>query len=171
MIQTTICPTLTTVKVSLQVQVWVHILLTRRMHHQCPGIILSTIDFTAVKITKLDACWPRLKIRVNHKHTGIVSQEVRFWSPQIHWASSEWLSHWHPITSIHSQTQSAWTAHNDMTGNKQCKTNTYCSCSRTHSDRSTPKKQCNCTTSQLAPNGSTRRSTILMAPYDTLHTK
>jgi hypothetical protein len=34
-IQTSFCPTLTTVADSLHVQVWDHVLLMRRMHHRC----------------------------------------------------------------------------------------------------------------------------------------
>ena len=35
LIQTTFCPTLTIVKVPLQVHMGYHTLLTRRMHHRC----------------------------------------------------------------------------------------------------------------------------------------
>jgi hypothetical protein len=52
MIQTTFCPTLTIIEVPLQVQAWDHVLLTKRMHHQCPGKPSYTIDISAAKMTK-----------------------------------------------------------------------------------------------------------------------
>jgi hypothetical protein len=52
MIQITIHPTLTTVEVSLQVQVSDHILLTRKFHHRYLERLLSTINISAAKMTK-----------------------------------------------------------------------------------------------------------------------
>jgi len=85
MIQTTICPTLTTVEVSLQEQVWDHGLLTRKMHHRCPEKLLSTIDISAAKMTKPAKQRPWSSSHANHSHHArIVSQEVRLRSLQMH---------------------------------------------------------------------------------------
>jgi hypothetical protein len=58
MIQITICPTLTTIEVSLQAQVSDHVLLTRKRHHRCPQKPWSTIDISTVKTTKPAKRWP-----------------------------------------------------------------------------------------------------------------
>ena len=58
MIQITICPTLTTVKVSLQEHVRDHVFLMRKMHHRCPEKPSSTIDISIVKMTKPAEWWP-----------------------------------------------------------------------------------------------------------------
>jgi hypothetical protein len=52
MLQITICPTLTTVEVSLHDLVSDHVLLMRTMHHWCPEKPSSTIDISATKMTK-----------------------------------------------------------------------------------------------------------------------
>jgi hypothetical protein len=58
MIQTTICPTLTTFDVSPKEQVWDHVLLARNIHHQCPEKPSSTIDISAMKMSKAAAQHP-----------------------------------------------------------------------------------------------------------------
>jgi hypothetical protein len=47
MMQTTICPT--TVNVSMEVQLWDHALLPRRIHHRCREKLSSTIDISGAK--------------------------------------------------------------------------------------------------------------------------
>jgi hypothetical protein len=49
-IQITICPTLPTVAVSLEVHMSDHVRRTRRMHNHCPETLWSTIDISAGKM-------------------------------------------------------------------------------------------------------------------------
>ena len=63
MIQITICPTLTTVEVSLQVHGCDHVPLTSRMHHLCPENLSSTIDTSTAKMSKPAALRP---LTTNH---------------------------------------------------------------------------------------------------------
>jgi hypothetical protein len=51
MIQTIICPTLTTVELFLYVQLSHYVLLRKRMHHGCPEKPPSTINISAAKIS------------------------------------------------------------------------------------------------------------------------
>ena len=101
-------------------------------------------------------------------HAQIVAQEVRSGSPQMHSLSWQRLSHQRP--AIHSHKRRPWTAHNETTRHDKSNSNAHRSWSITHSQQSTLRKQCNWESSQLAPNGSTRRNTMLMVPYDTKHT-
>jgi len=169
MIQTTICRTLTTVKVSLQVEVWDHVLLTRRMPHRCPGKPSSTINISAGNMTNPAKRQPWRSNHSNH-HAQIASQDVRVRSLQMHWLSWQRLSHWNPSTAIQSPPCRPLIAHNETTGNNQSKRNAHRSCTMTHSQHSTAGKQGNCESSQLAPDGSTGWNATLMAPYDTKHT-
>jgi hypothetical protein len=50
-IQTTICSTLTTAKVSMQVQACHHVILTRRMHHWCQAKLSSTMNNLSTGMT------------------------------------------------------------------------------------------------------------------------
>jgi hypothetical protein len=50
-LQTAICPTQTTIEVSLQVQVSDHVLLMRKTHHRSPEKPLCKMDISAAKTT------------------------------------------------------------------------------------------------------------------------
>jgi len=77
MIEIRICLTLTNIEISLQLQEWDHVLLTRRMHNRCLDKLPSTIDISGAKVTKPAEWrpWP-CNHGNHHLHGWIVSPEV-----------------------------------------------------------------------------------------------
>jgi hypothetical protein len=165
-IQTAPCQT--SIEDSLQVQVLDHVLWTRRMPHCCQEKLSASVDISTTKMTIPTEWRPRPNNPANH-HSQIASQEVRLRSPRMHYSSWQRFLHRYPTTAIHSHTRSPWTAHNETTGHEPWKKTEHRSCSKTHSQLSTSGKQSNCESWQSAPDGSSRRSIILMPACNTQH--
>ena len=170
MIQTTICHTLTTGEVSLQVPMWSHVLLMRWMHHQCSHetVILNWHlghkDDTARHMANMTNQPRQLP------HTNWITRT------QFQISTNRLIINAQALTSTYVNNDPfSYPEAMDSPQQEDWKWEMADELSsillNTTLELSGSRKQGNCKSSQLGPNGFTIWNTIMMAPYDTKYNK